>query len=119
MSLAWSAAFLAGRLHEAGFAFRDLKPPNLIVVGRVGLIPVDLDDVSRPRRVPRRIAWRNLAALDAYAQRAPQPLGVRARWGALAKYSSVRGLGGPRELLAPILTLSRQKRRRWRDVHGS
>ncbi|MGE0710512.1 MAG: lipopolysaccharide kinase InaA family protein [Planctomycetota bacterium] len=114
-ALALAAAALAARLHAAGFVFRDLKPPNLIVreaAGEVELVPVDLDDVRRSRRVPRRAALRNLAALDAYAQAGPHPLGVRARLAALRAYALARGLD-PRALVAPLLAASRAKRRRW------
>jgi hypothetical protein len=110
-ALALDAAAFTARLHDAGFAFRDLKPPNL-VVAESGLVPVDLDDVSRPRRLPKRIAWRNLAALDAYGQRAARPLSVRARLAALRGYCSNRDLD-PRAVLAPVLRLSRAKRQRW------
>lgn len=110
-ALALDAATFAARLHDAGFAFRDLKPPNLVVAAS-GLVPVDLDDVSRPRRLPRRIAWRNLAALDAYGQRSSPPLNVRARLAALRAYASKRGLD-PRTILTPVLRLSRAKRERW------
>jgi len=111
-TLARSAALLAARLHAAGFVFRDLKPPNLIV-SPAGLVPVDLDDARRSRRVPRRAAWRNLAALDAYAQLGERPLGVRARLGALRVYAVAREAElGP--LLRAVLPLSRAKLARWR-----
>jgi tRNA A-37 threonylcarbamoyl transferase component Bud32 len=109
-SLAAAAVRLAARLHGLGFVFRDLKPPNLIVAGD-DLVPVDLDDVRRARRTPRRAAVRNLAALDAYAQRTRRPLGVRARAQALRVYATARG-GDVASLLGPVLRLSRAKRRR-------
>src|SRR5690606_19125379 len=45
--LALAAVELAARLHAAGFAPRDLKPPNLIVDPSGALVLVDLDDVRR------------------------------------------------------------------------
>lgn len=119
--LARAAAGLAARLHLAGFAFRDLKPPNLVVTRDDELVPVDLDDVSRPRRIPRRSAWRNLAALDAYGQTGPRPLGVTARWRALEVYARARSLDRPQlgALLTEVLPRSRAKRRRWSRADGT
>ncbi len=113
-ALVMTTALLTARLHTAGFAFRDLKPSNLVLT-EGELVPVDLDDVTRPRHLPRRIAWRNLASLDAYAQLSGQPPSAGARWRALVVYAGVRGLE-PRDLLATILDRSREKRRRLKEV---
>lgn len=110
--LACEAATLTARLHEAGFAFRDLKPPNLIVSELGALIPVDLDDVRLARSLARRIAWRNLAALDAYGQLGPQPLRAGSRWRALETYARLRDLE-PEPILRAVLPRSRAKRRGW------
>jgi tRNA A-37 threonylcarbamoyl transferase component Bud32 len=107
--LAEDAARLAAALHEAGFRCRDLKPPNLIVSPQ-GLALVDLDDVRSTKRVPPRLARRNLSALDAYGQAGARPLGVAARLGALRTYGEARGLE-LRQELPPILRASRRKRR--------
>ena len=61
-----------------------------------------------------QIAWRNLAALDAYGQRGPRPLNVRIRWAALTLYAVAQG-GEPGDYLASVLTLSREKRHRHRQ----
>lgn len=112
--LARATASLLARLHEAGFCLRDVKPPNLVVAEGEGgaLVPVDLDDVRRRRRVPRDLVLRNLASLDAYAQAGPRPLGAGARWRALEEYSRLRGLS-PGTLWREVLRLGRAKRRRW------
>lgn len=112
--LAVAAAELAARLLAAGFAVRDLKPPNLVVRAADGaLVLVDLDDVSRPRARVARYAWRNLAALDAYGQVGPRPLGVTARAAALRAYAAARGLP-TRAALGEVLPRSRRKRARLR-----
>lgn len=111
-ALAVDAVTFAARLHLAGFAVRDFKPPNLVVSER-GLVLVDLDDVGRRRALgPARRAWRhNLVSLDAYAQAPPRPLGVRARVAALRAYAEQRGLD-PAWLVREVLPRSRAKRRR-------
>ena len=109
-ALAEEAARLAARLHRAGFRCRDLKPPNLIVSSE-GLVLVDLDDVRQASRVPVRLAWRNLAALDAYSQLGPRPLGVAARVAGLRAYA-LQAQRSPAEVLAAVLPTSRAKRAR-------
>lgn len=57
-----------GQLHAAGFSHRDLKEENLIVVEREGTLRIhiiDLDGVTRYRRVPRRRRWRDISRLFA------------------------------------------------------
>lgn len=106
--LAEAAASLAASLHEAGFRCRDFKPPNLVVSPQ-GLVLVDLDDVRAAKRVPVRLARRNMSALDAYGQLGPRPLGVAARLGALQAYGRTRSLD-LRQELPLLLRASRQKR---------
>ncbi|MCO5171726.1 MAG: hypothetical protein M9894_35940 [Planctomycetes bacterium] len=110
-ALAVEAVTLAARLHQAGFAVRDFKPPNLVVTAR-GLVLVDLDDVGRRRAGGwGRQAWRNnLVSLDAYGQAPPRPLGVTPRLEALRAYAGLRGLE-PAWLLREVLPRSRAKRR--------
>ncbi len=123
-ALAVLAADFAARLQAAGLAVRDLKPPNLVVVtgggqapglvagasggwSGVDLVLVDLDDVRA--RGAARYAVRNLAALDAYAQRGPAPPRVGDRLAALRAWS-VRLGRDPRAWLRPVLTASRARR---------
>ena len=103
------AARLVARLRLAGFAPRDLKPPNLLVRGD-RLVLVDLDDIRRrPPRGPRDPgAVRNLAALDAYSQAGERPPGVRARWAALAAYHQEAGADA--RVWRDVLRASRARR---------
>ncbi len=59
---------LLRRLHEAGYAHRDLKGSNLLVHGRPGAAPevvlIDLDGMSRPRRLSRRQIFQGLMRLN-------------------------------------------------------
>ncbi|MEZ6185434.1 MAG: hypothetical protein R3F62_10540 [Planctomycetota bacterium] len=107
-ALAAAAARFAARLHQAGLATRDLKPPNLVVTVLDALVLVDLDDVAA-RPSPPALRWRNLASLDAYGQRARPPLEVGARLGALRAYCALTG-DEPRAVLRAVLPLSRAKR---------
>lgn len=107
--LAVAAATLAARLHLAGLAVRDLKPPNLVVTDR-GPCLVDLDDVGRAGLRTRHAWRRNLVSLDAYAQAPPRPLGVGARLAALRAYAALCGVD-PAQVLREVLPRSRRKRR--------
>lgn len=109
-NLAVAAAQLCARLHAAGVRARDLKPPNLILSPEQGLTLIDLEDLRVARFVPARWRWRNLAALDAYAQLGPRPLGARARVAALRAYAARAGLD-PRVVLAAVLPRTRAKLR--------
>ena len=116
--LALAAARLCARLHLAGVRCRDLKPPNLIVQAGEPLTPtrtptltlIDLEDVRVCARVPLRWRRRNLAALDAYAQLGPRPLGVGVRLAALRAYAALTG-EDPRALLGALLPAARVKAR--------
>ena len=106
-ALAVAAAELAAQLHTRGLAIRDLKPPNLVVTPEDQLVLVDLDDL-RPSRAPRYV-WRNLAALDAYAQQGPRPLGLAARLAAARAYAHQAG-AELRGLLRQVVPRARAKR---------
>lgn len=62
----WALAALLRRMHEAGFAHRDLKAPNVLVAPagpRPRPVLVDLDGLRRAARVPARRRVRDLMRL--------------------------------------------------------
>jgi len=135
--LAWALAGLLRRMHEAGFAHRDLKAPNILVAPAgpyVRPVLVDLDGLRHPGRVSARRRVRDLMRLSvsleewgvarrtdrlrflrAYLGRrgTPRPITVRGRR---------RGATGPARRLRrwwrAIARVSERKRRTLRRRYG-
>jgi len=100
----WALAVLVRRMHEAGFAHRDLKAPNILVAPAGAYaepILVDLDGLRRPGRVPARRRVRDLMRLSVSLE----------EWG-LARRTDrlrfLRGYLGRRGVPRPITVLSRR-----------
>jgi tRNA A-37 threonylcarbamoyl transferase component Bud32 len=88
---------LVGRLHESGFANRDLKPRN-VIVGRAGdAWIIDLDGVHYKDRVNAETRVRNLQRM-VREMREQAGLSVRDRMRFLRSYAQTSGAGTAREL---------------------
>jgi len=117
----WALAVLVRRMHEAGFAHRDLKAPNVLIAPagpHAEPVLVDLDGLRRPGRVSARRRVRDLMRLSVSLE----------EWGLARRTDRMRFLRaylGRRGVPRPITVLARRRgdrgaarrlRRWWRAV---